>query len=318
MPIRCYVKHDAEALARVSTLLTPTDADRLSRALIAVSERPLNVGRGLLTYASMRREGGATRVTVYLAPEAYSITSRRPSVPPVSGFSSGVHKASPRTSPSPALMSDARSLIARHEALLVAQPLFAHLAGEGTLAQATALTSQLSLLLLWLGDLSRFAEERASEPSIKLHLSGQLAAANARADRFRADLQALELSPTNLSLYTEEHALIREVAFARVAEVISAEEDRVRLGMALSIGVICERLLDAVMAFAWRASGRQFPTDYSVSDDASAPSLAEIRMSEPVAVEVYAGIERCFNSALKLVSAIDQSAFNASSEAEAP
>ena len=79
-----------DAAQGIESLLTPTDADRLSRALIAVSERPLNVGRGLLTYASMRREGGATRVTVYLAPEAYSITSRRPSVPPVSGLNAGL------------------------------------------------------------------------------------------------------------------------------------------------------------------------------------------------------------------------------------
>jgi DMATS type aromatic prenyltransferase len=316
VPIRCYVKHDAEALARVSDLLSSTDADRLSRALSAVSERPLNVGRGLLTYASMRREAESTRVTVYLAPEAYSITSRRPSVPPASGFSSGVHKTSPRTVLRSARMADAQALIARHGDLLRAQPLLEHLAGVGTVAQAAQLTSHLSLVVLWLGDLFRFAEERANDPKIKAHLADQSAAASSRARRFQADLQALGLMPTSLALYTEAHALIREVAFACVADVISTDEDRVRLGMTLSVADTCVVVLKAGMDFASRATGHGASVEAGLPEAASAPELPEINMPDTVATEVYAAVDRCFNGVLRVVDSIDRLTFGVSNDIE--
>ncbi len=317
VPIRCYVKHDTEALARVSQLLTPTDTERLSRALSAVSERPLNVGRGLLTYASLRRERDATRVTVYLAPEAYSITSRRPSAPPPSGFSSGVHKTSPRKLTSSVTMADAQALIARQGELLRVQPLLTHMAGPGDLEQAEALVSHLSLLVLWLGDLFRFAQERATDPKVSPRLAEQAAAANARAQRFRAELDALQgLGPQTLSLYTEGHALIREVAFARVADVISANDDSVRLGMALSVSATCEALLLAGLAFVQRAAGqapaRQAATDEGARFEADTqPQLSLINLSDSVAVEVYAAIDRCFESVLRVVTAIDRATFGA-------
>jgi DMATS type aromatic prenyltransferase len=331
VPIRCYVKHDAEALTRVSALLTPADADRLSAALNAVSERPLNVGRGLLTYASLRREGDATRVTVYLAPEAYSITSRRPSVPPASDFRSGVHKTSPRTEHDSSHMADAQSLIARNCQLLSAQPLFRHLACQGTIAQAERLASHLSLFVLWLGDLFRFAQERATDPTVATRLAERSQLAAVRAARFRADLGAIGLLPTSLSLYTEEHSLIREVAFARVADVISTEEDCVRLGMVLSVSAICEQLLTAGFAFAKQAMAAQGPalppqvtgvpepqaeqhaSRGSVGVDCIEPNidpqLSQINMPDAVASELFATINRCFESVLRVVASIDSVTF---------
>jgi len=325
VPIRCYVKHDAEALARVSTLLTAADAERLSASLSAVSERPLNVGRGLLTYASLRREDEATRVTVYLAPEAYSITSRRPTVPPANGFSSGVHKASLKTLPGSSLMTDVLTFIARYEQLLCAQPLFRHLGGAGTTEQAERVSAYLSLLVLWLGDLFRFAQDRVSDPGIALGLAELSRVAAARAARFRQELQDIGLSPNNLSLYTEEHSLIREVAFARVADVVSAEEDCVRLGIVLSISATCAQVLKAGTAFAERAvlaparrvapvdplDPKQRPPSESFEHFDSKLDLSQISMSELVASDVYAAIDRCFESVLRVVAMIDEVSFGA-------
>jgi DMATS type aromatic prenyltransferase len=312
VPIRCYVKHDAEALARVSELLTATDADRLSRALSAVSERPLNVGRGLLTYASLRREAEATRVTVYLAPEAYSITSRRPSVPPASGFGSGVHKTSPRNLPSAVLMGDAEALINRQGGLLRAQPLFRHLAGPASAAQVELLSSHLSLLILWLGDLFRFAQERATEPQVVAQLVRLTRVARARATQFHANLATIGLPQTSVSLYTEEHALIREVAFARVADAISTTHDCVRLGMVLSVFATSQVLLDAGLAFAARARAGKAPALVNNADPVDAhddPQLSQIGMPDGVATEVYAAIDRCFESVLRVVASIDRVTF---------
>lgn len=312
VPIRCYVKHDAEALARVSDLLTESDSERLSRALSAVSERPLNVGRGLLTYASMRREAETTRVTVYLAPEAYSITSRRPSVPPASGFSSGVHKASPRPPLRSLRMSDARALVLRHSDLLRAQPLLEHLAGVGTIAQAQQLSSHLSLVALWLGDVARLAEKRAKEPKIKAVLADQCSDAAARAQRFQATLEALNLVPTNLSLHTEAHALIREAAFACAADVISADHDCVRLGITLSIADTSFVLLSAALGFAQRSSGAAFGSELQLLGPKLTPELGEIDLPNTVAADVDAAVDRCFNCALRVTSALERMIFGSS------
>jgi len=77
VPIRCYVDDDEQAARRVTSLLPPDAAIRLRRTLAAASDRPLGVGRGLLTYASLRPAAGRLRVTVYLAPEVYAIAAPR-------------------------------------------------------------------------------------------------------------------------------------------------------------------------------------------------------------------------------------------------
>lgn len=77
MPARCYVANDALLAQRVSRLLDDRAAALYLSALSAVASGPLACGRGLQTYVSLRRVEGAPRLTVYLAPEAYSLRSRR-------------------------------------------------------------------------------------------------------------------------------------------------------------------------------------------------------------------------------------------------
>jgi hypothetical protein len=78
IPTRCYVANDADAAARVSGLLSPVDRQELRELLTGFSGRPLDVGRSLITYVSLRREGADLRITMYLAPEAYAIAAPRP------------------------------------------------------------------------------------------------------------------------------------------------------------------------------------------------------------------------------------------------
>lgn len=313
VPIRCYVKHDAEALERVSGLLTATDASRLSRALSAVSERPLNVGRGLLTYASLRREAAAVRVTVYLAPEAYSITSRRPSAPPPSNASSGVHKTSPRAVPiNTAHMGNVQALITRHEHLLRMQPLFAKLQQPGTVEQAQRIASSLALLALWLGDSFRFASGRTTNSDIE----GRLAElSNAHGERAHAFVEALEkrgISSASLPLLSEEHLSIRELAFARVADVIAATDDCVRLGIALSVFATCRVLLDAALEF----SERMLPMEGALTSitqvvPGADADLSHVSMTDAVATLTHVAVDRSFESLLRVVTAIERATFGA-------
>jgi hypothetical protein len=77
IPIRCYAPNDEVALERISGQLTPGDAVAYGRAVRRLARGPLDRTSGIQTYASVRREDGRKRMTIYLSPEAYSAPLRR-------------------------------------------------------------------------------------------------------------------------------------------------------------------------------------------------------------------------------------------------
>ncbi|MYS54371.1 prenyltransferase, partial [Streptomyces sp. SID6013] len=87
IPVRDYVRHDGEALARASRVLRHhgMDASVLERALAALTERRPEDGVGLIAYLALAHQRNqAPRVTAYLSSEAYAVrppaveTVRRP------------------------------------------------------------------------------------------------------------------------------------------------------------------------------------------------------------------------------------------------
>lgn len=72
VPVRCYVKNDAESADAVCSFLSPLQAASFRRVLSALSPCSLEHNTGLVTYASLRRSSKGPRVTVYLAPQVYS------------------------------------------------------------------------------------------------------------------------------------------------------------------------------------------------------------------------------------------------------
>jgi DMATS type aromatic prenyltransferase len=89
LPVRCYGADDFEIARRITPLLTFAQRVRYLRVLTHLSDRPLDAGRGLQTYVSLRNSPGRRAVTVYLAPEAYARSAARaaPTVPDASVFS---------------------------------------------------------------------------------------------------------------------------------------------------------------------------------------------------------------------------------------
>jgi hypothetical protein len=80
VPVGAYTVNDAEALLRVSELVGERRA-LLRSAVEAAAQRPLEMGRGLVSSVSLRPAAYGTRVSVCLAPEAHAISSpRRPQV----------------------------------------------------------------------------------------------------------------------------------------------------------------------------------------------------------------------------------------------
>jgi hypothetical protein len=77
VPVRCYAKHDQEAMERIKSVLEPSRYTVLEKAVKALARRPLDAGVGLVQWASMRREAGKMRMTFYVASEAYSTSAPR-------------------------------------------------------------------------------------------------------------------------------------------------------------------------------------------------------------------------------------------------
>jgi hypothetical protein len=75
MPVRSYLSDDFEIARRTCAFLNFPQRVRFMRAITALSERPLESGRGLQTYVSLRASPGKQAVTIYLAPMVYSTPS---------------------------------------------------------------------------------------------------------------------------------------------------------------------------------------------------------------------------------------------------
>ena len=71
-PTRAYTVSDHAASERLRTLLEGDARLTYERAIATFAERPLEIGRGILAYVSLGQECGASRITVYLACEAYA------------------------------------------------------------------------------------------------------------------------------------------------------------------------------------------------------------------------------------------------------
>jgi DMATS type aromatic prenyltransferase len=75
VPVRCHVANDGQTMERIRFLLEPQGHTLLERAVRSLAHRRLDAGVGLIQWASMRRQGGKIRTTMYLATEAYGLTA---------------------------------------------------------------------------------------------------------------------------------------------------------------------------------------------------------------------------------------------------
>ena len=87
--VRAHVVDDEEACQRSAMALPPHDAAAHRRAVTAMARRPLEAGRGLTSWVSLRSQGERSRTTVYLSAECFSFlprlqeTAPTPTIPPV-------------------------------------------------------------------------------------------------------------------------------------------------------------------------------------------------------------------------------------------
>lgn len=233
VPIRCYVATDAEALRRARTLCERTSGEVLARVVEAIRTRPLDTGRGLITYVSLRRTSEHVRVTGYFAPELYAVTAP--------------HREARFQ------IRDLRRTIEAEQARYASHRFFRRIEGAGTRAEAERIAHGLSFFIMAFQDLLRLARERCQDPELSEVLRSHELEDAGHDVWFLDDLQRLGMSPELSYVFEREHAAIRDVSYTILAHVLRAQHDVTLLAILLSLEAAGHEFFERFGRFIARA-----------------------------------------------------------------
>jgi DMATS type aromatic prenyltransferase len=302
VPVRSYVPSDAHAARNMYSLLDRDGADTLRRSLAAISDRALDMGRGLITYASLRPTQHALRLTAYLAPQSYAIAAPRPDSLELGVPLSSAAAISQCLRPT---LEDTADLLTRHALFQRAQ--------SGTQAELTQILKHLLFVGVIVLDSLRAVEWTLPSPL-------QLGPATVLRDLVRqlersATTRSVLAAEDPLWLFAEPPPVLHDWAYRRLEQLLGAHEPAERAAAAISLSSLLscmfERLTEALESrnvdTSVHASGyqriafRQLDTDLPI-----AISLAE---------KVQESARKVSAAVLQLSDELDQVASAASDQA---
>jgi hypothetical protein len=296
-----------------------------------MAQRPLDVGRGLVTYVSLRPAADGPRVTAYLAPEAHAIATPRrsslpaarpssaPTVSPPAAASTAPGSAAPAaplTSFVRELGSDAEGpmtfetvgrAIAAHRAKLTEHRFLARLEGPGTVEQARMLARRFTFYVLCFQDMLRLARELTTDPVLKAFAVTHEAEDRGHERWFLHDLRVLGTERDLLWTFSPEHARTRDVAYRIMSLIVSAKEDATRLAVLLALEGVGAEFFGRVIGFLERleqATGLRYfarshqavEQSHDVFEHDTKERLESIVVPAAGVEEVLAGIARTFEA----------------------
>jgi len=333
VPTRCYVSNDAESVLRAAELLGP-QANALRAGVEGMAGRPLEMGRGLVTYVSVRPAADGTRVTTYLAPEAHSIsTPRRTTLPAAFPPSLAPPPPDPSLAP-PALahsfvralgshgtagtqsFSLVEDLIASSAAMLRMHPLLARLEGKGSVAQMQVLAPRFTFYVMCFQDMLRLGQTLTADPVLK-----ELAVTHEAEDRghelwFLSDLEALGVERDLGWTFSPEHAVTRDISYRIMSEIMSATHDATRLAVLLALEAIGAEFFGRVIGYLdrlGRSQGLRYfarshqlvEQSHGVFEADSQSRLAAIEVPTEAMPELVRAVARTFEAMARLGDDID-------------
>jgi cytokinin dehydrogenase len=235
VPIRCHVADDREALAVAQTFGSNGAAEALIRVVSALARRPLDSGRGMMTYLSLR-EGrwGGTRVTAYLAPQAYELTPVR-------------ERAYAR-------VGDIRRAVELAQARYAAQPFFARMERGGSSDDVRQVAHRLAFFVMCFQDMARIACERCTDPVVAAALRQHQQEDMGHECWFLADLTRLELSRDLGDIFRPTQTAVRDAGYSIVSLLLQARYDTTRLAIVLAVEGAGQEFFGRFVAMAQRSS----------------------------------------------------------------
>jgi hypothetical protein len=311
VPIRTCVDNDAEAVERACSFLSGHDASLLRRVCAGIADRPLEAGRGLLTYVGLRQDADRVRLTAYLSPQIYSVATPRrlegsaPRVP----TASVIRDLRPNTTQDgqPATFKEIRATVAEYQRILSTHPFLTHLENEATYAEVLRIVPRVAFFVMCFQDVLRLVYEKTTAPEFK-----SIARTHELEDKghdlwYLHDVEHLGLSCNVQDLFSKETKAIRDIAYTQIADALNAADDRSRFGIVLALEacgteffgamIMClERLgsADGLLYFARRH--QQVERSHEMFEASSQETLNQMLVPREAVPEVLAVIERTFGT----------------------
>jgi DMATS type aromatic prenyltransferase len=332
VPTRCYVGNDAESVLRAGELLGPLAAE-LRAGVEGMAGRPLEMGRGLVSYVSVRPAPDGTRVTAYLAPEAHAISTPRHTALPASLFPTSrsfgdmslapppvvhslVRMLGSSTKPGGQSFSVVEELIASSAAVLRAHPLLKRLEGAGTAEQMQVLAPRFTFYVLCFQDMLRLGSALTKDPVLKELAVTHEAEDHGHEQWFLYDLEALGVKQNLAWTFSPEHAVTRDISYRIMSEIFGATHDATRLGVLLALEGIGAEFFGRVIGYLerlGRAQGLRYfarshqlvEQSHEVFEGDAQSRLAAIEVPSAVMPEVVRAVTRTFEAMARLGDDID-------------
>lgn len=244
-PARCYVRDDAQLAARLRELVPGDRGNQLMGAVEDYAERDLAIGRGLMTYVSLRRatESSGPRVVVYLSPETYQVA-------PPQQLKSEVVLSAPPESPMLQLLAH----VEHRKEGLKAHPFIQLLESSNDRNDVRAFSDGLSFFVLAFQDILRLAADRVEDPLLR-----RIAQDHHREDAghdlwFLQDAEQLGLDVSARRLFSSEHCVAREVGYELVADVLRSDSDASKLAVVFALEAVGEVFFERVISILERTN----------------------------------------------------------------
>jgi DMATS type aromatic prenyltransferase len=252
VPVRSHCSDDAEALQRANRFLSPRSGDMLSQAIRSFAGRPLETGRGLITYVALRAGAMGPRVTVYLSPEIYAIGSTRPAPgdDDVAPAVSLIRELNPEVRASPQSFATVLTLIDAQRQILAQHDFLTRLRSPGgTLDEVRLISGRVAFFVMCFQDLLRLVHSTTTDPFLKaLSKTHELEDAG-HDDWYLQDLRQLGVGMSMRELFSREARAVRDVVYTQISDVLRARTDCARVAVVFALEAAGAEFFESMIGF---------------------------------------------------------------------
>jgi hypothetical protein len=154
-------------------------------------------------------------------------------------------------------MADVEAAISQHLDALKQHPFLLRLEDSADIGQLRALLGGMAFFTLAFQDMLRVAREQCTDPTL-VEVARTLELGDKGHDAwYLEDLDGLGVPLSVGWLFSQQHAVARDVSYALISELISQTDDRARLAIMLSLESSAREFFKRVPGFAERAGVRQ-------------------------------------------------------------
>jgi hypothetical protein len=211
------------------------------------------------------------------------------------------------TASGPLTMADVERVIEGHRDAFVEHPFMLRLEGAGTIEQFRRMLPRHAFFTFVFQDVLRLARDRCSDPQVRAIARTHELEDKGHEQWYLDDLERLGVFLDVRWMFSADHVLARDVGYKLVAEVLSADDDRSRLSVVLSLEAIGREFFIRVPGFVERlgvARGLKYfavrhldiERSHDVFRDEGTNRLTGIGVPEEAVSEVLEAIERTFEA----------------------